>query len=340
MKHYGKTPALLTREIYNNTQIIMGDHQMNKPMNACALCGQCKAICPNGFDMAQVCRSARRNMVSTDKMPNAPHEFALLDMLFSNGEAALCREQPGYGKCRYVFFPGCQAAAVAPGTVRAAYEDLCRRVDGGVALLLGCCGAIADWAGREALHEQTAGLIDERLAALGNPTVIVLCPSCEKELRKHGGTEVIGIWDVLLAIGLPEGGHGLERPAALHDACGARGDRATQKAVREIARRLGCELIETDYTGDEAPCCGYGGLAAYANPEVARKMTEKCLERADTPYISYCMACRDRFAREGRESRHILELVYGTDAGAPPDISGKRYNRLMLKNTLLRELWR
>ena len=68
-------------------------------------------------------------------------------------------------------------------------------------------------------------------------------------------------------------------------------------------------------------------------------MTEKCLERSDAPYISYCMACRDRFARQGRESRHILELVYGTDAGAPPDISEKRYNRLTLKNELLRELW-
>lgn len=66
-------------------------------------------------------------------------------------------------------------------------------------------------------------------------------------------------------------------------------------------------------------------------------MTDKCLARSDAPYISYCMACRDRFARQGRESRHILELVYGIDAGAPPDISEKRYNRLSLKNELLRE---
>ena len=68
-------------------------------------------------------------------------------------------------------------------------------------------------------------------------------------------------------------------------------------------------------------------------------MSEKCLERSDAPYISYCMACRDRFARQGRESRHILELCYGTDAGSPPDISEKRKNRLTLKNELLREIW-
>ncbi len=339
LKHYKKHPGLLAREIYNNTQIIMGDHQLNKPMNACSLCGQCTVVCPNGFDMARVCHLARQNMVSTDKMPLAPHEFALLDMLFSNGEAFLARPQPGFEKCRYVFFPGCQASAIAPETVKAAYLDLCGRLDGGVALMLGCCGAIADWAGRTEMAEQTRELLDRELARLGDPVVIAGCPTCAGELREHGAREVRGIWDLLLELGLPAGAHALERPAALHDSCGARGDARTQESIRELARRLGCELVDTPYSGDRSPCCGYGGLTAYANREVAGEMSEKCLERSDAPYISYCMACRDRFARQGRESRHILELCYGTDAGSPPDISEKRKNRLTLKNELLREIW-
>ncbi|MPN51869.1 hypothetical protein SDC9_199519 [bioreactor metagenome] len=51
------------------------------------------------------------------------------------------------------------------------------------------------------------------------------------------------------------------------------------------------------------------------------------------------MACRDRFLREGHESMHILELVYGPLAKTPPDISEKRRNRLSLKNRLLLEMW-
>ena len=339
LKHYKKHPGLLSKEIYNNTQIIMGDHQLNKPMNACALCGQCTVVCPNNFDMAHVCASARRNMVSTDKMPLAPHEFALMDMLFSNGEAFLARPQPGMETCKYVFFPGCQATAIAPETVRAAYEDLCERLDGGVALMLGCCGAICDWAGRFEMQESTREFLLNELAKLGNPAIIAGCPTCARELRESVGGEIVGIWDVLERIGLPAGAKGLDRPAALHDSCGARGDAHTQQAIRGLAEKLGVQLVETAYSGDRSPCCGYGGLTAYANREVAHEMSEKCLERSDAPYISYCMACRDRFAREGRESRHILELIYGTDAGAPPDISEKRYNRLTLKNDLLRELW-
>ena len=339
LEHYKKYPALLGREIFNNTQIIMGDHQLNKPMNSCSLCGQCTVTCPNGFDMAKVCHMARQNMVSTDKMPLAPHEFALLDMLFSNDEAFLCRPQPGYERCRYVFFPGCQAAAIAPETVKAAYLDLCSRLEGGVALMLGCCGAICDWAGRFEMLETVKEFIDRQLEALGNPIVIAGCPTCRKELSAHAGLRIKGIWDVLCELGLPEGAQGLDRPAALHDSCGARGDQETQSAIRRLAGLLGCQLVETAYSGDRSPCCGYGGLTAYANREVAKEMTEKCLTRSDAPYISYCMACRDRFAREGRESRHILELVYGTDAGSPPDISQKRYNRLTLKNDLLINLW-
>ena len=339
LEHYKKYPGLLAREIYNNTQIIMGDHQLNKPMNACTLCGQCTAVCPNGFDMARVCASARRNMVSTDKMPLAPHEFALMDMLFSNGDAFLSRLQPGKEQCRFVFFPGCQAAAVAPATVRAAYLDLCARLSGGVALMLGCCGAICDWAGRYEMQDSTRAFLLSELSKLGDPVIIAGCPTCRKELNELTGREVKGIWEILDEIGLPDGAKGMDRPAALHDACGARGDARTQETVRRLAEKLGVTLTETPYSGDRAPCCGYGGLTAYANPEVADEITQKALSRSDAPYVSYCMACRDRFARQGRESRHLLELVYGTDAGSPPDISEKRWNRLSLKNELLQELW-
>ena len=336
LQHYNKFPRMLTREIYNNVSIIMGDHMMNKPINACSLCGQCSVLCPNGYDMAEICHMARQNMVFTGKMPLAPHEFALMDMVFSNDEAFLCRNQPGFDTCKYVFFPGCQATAIAPATVRVAYLDLCSRLEGGVALMLGCCGAICDWAGRYEMQEDTVKFLDEKLAQLGNPIIIAGCPTCKKELSRQ---ETIGIWDILETVGLPEKAKRINKPIAIHDACGARGDSETQDAIRRIAKAMGCTVEATEYDRDKSPCCGYGGLTQFTNREVAKKMTDKCLERSDLPYLSYCMACRDRFAREGRESMHLLELVYGTSADHCPDISEKRYNRLGLKNELLKEIW-
>ncbi len=340
LQHYKKFPRMLTREIYNNVSIIMGDHMMNKPINACSLCGQCSVLCPNGYDMAEVCHMARQNMVFTGKMPLAPHEFALMDMVFSNGEAFLCRKQPGFDKCKYVFFPGCQATAIAPATVRAAYLDLCERLEGGVALMLGCCGAICNWAGRYEMYDETVKFLNDKLVELESPTIIAGCPSCMKELKSHDCGNVTGIWTVLENIGLPEKAKRADKPVALHDSCGARGDADTQKSIRRIAETLGCQIQDTEYSGDKSPCCGYGGLTQYTNRQVAKEMTQRCLERSELPYLSYCMACRDRFAREGRESMHLLELVYGSSADNCPDISAKRYNRLSLKNQLLKDLWK
>lgn len=339
LRHYKIYPRLLTREIYNNVSIIMGDHIFNKPINSCALCGQCAVVCPNGYDMAEICRMARQNMVATDKMPLAAHEFALCDLLFSNTEAFLARPQPGFETCRYVFFPGCQAGAAAPETVRRAYADLCARLPGGVALILGCCGAIAQWAGRDALFDDTRKLLQSTLAKLGGPRIIAGCPTCRRTLSGALDTEVIGVWDVLNDIGLPAGAAAAPRAMAMHDACGARGEPETQQAVRRLAEKLGCRIEETPYSGDKTLCCGYGGLVAYANPEVAREMAAQCVSESDAPFLTYCMACRDRLAREGHPSAHILELVYGPPAGAPPDISEKRRNRLKLKNDLLKDLW-
>lgn len=341
LRHYKKNPRILTREIYNNVSIIMGDHVMNKPINACSLCGQCRVVCPNGFDMAEVCHLARQNMVETGKMPLAPHEFALMDMMFSNDEAFLARPQVDFDTCEYVFFPGCQATAIAPATVRAAYYDLCERLNGGVALMLGCCGVIADWAGRTEMFEEAQAFLKEELQKLGNPTIVCACPTCQKTLQTFETVTTVGIWQILEEIGLPVSAtQNTLRKVAVHDSCGARGDANTQETIRHLAEAMHCDIVPTVYDGDAAPCCGYGGLTQYANREVASEMTEMCLSRSDAPYLTYCMACRDRFARQGRESMHILELVYGTSADHCPDISQKRYNRLGLKQQLLSELWK
>ena len=181
------------------------------------------------------------------------------------------------------------------------------------------------------MFEENQALLQEALEKLGNPTIICACPTCQKTLDGMAATKTVGIWQTLEEIGLPENALDAPRVVALHDSCGARGDADTQDAIRRLAEKLHCEITPTVYDGDASPCCGYGGLTQYANREVAHEMAEMCLSRSDAPYLTYCMACRDRLARKGRESMHILELVYGTSADHCPDISQKRYNRLGLK---------
>ena len=341
LAHYRKYPKKYIRAVYNNLSIVMGNHTANGLINACSLCGQCRALCPNGFDMGEVCRLARETMVETKKMPQSVHEFALLDMVFSNSpEYFLSRHQPGCTSSRYVFFPGCQLGASAPENVRAAYEDLTKRLTGGVGLILGCCGAIADWAGRRQFFAQQLAQLAQALEAMGNPVVITACPTCYEVLKTHlSKLEVRGIWQVLDEIGLPPECQPKTRRLAIHDACTTRYDSETQAAVRQLAKQCGCELEELPYHHETTPCCGFGGLTQYADKQVAKEMVQQRITQSPLAYLTYCINCRDRFAAEGKETLHFLELVYGRRQQSVPGISDRRYNRLKLRQELLHDLW-
>ena len=109
--------------------------------------------------------------------------------------------------------------------------------------MLGCCGAICDWAGRYEMYADTIAFLDRQLEALGNPRVIAGCPTCKKNLSKREHLQVQGVWKVLEEIGLPEKAKRLNKPIAVHDACGARGDAETQASIRRIAQSLGCQPL-------------------------------------------------------------------------------------------------
>lgn len=339
LQHYKSDPRKTIREIYNNASIVMGDHHANQMINSCSECGQCAYTCPNGFDLSEICKRARKTMVETGKMPPSTHEFALLDLGFSNREAFLALPQPGFDTCQYAFFPGCQAMAISPAIIELTYRDLCERLEGGVALILGCCGAIADWAGNEAFFDEAVTKIVTAWKALKEPEMIVACPSCMNVFRQYTVMEPTGIWDILNEIGLPHNAGQEAGCFTIHDSCGARGDRQIQNAVRQLIRMAGGEPAEAAYARDESPCCGYGGLTAYANPELGDKMSEFFVLAKSKRYISYCMACKDRFRKAGADSLHILELVYGRDETKPPGLSGRRNNRLQLKAKLLKTVW-
>mgnify|MGYP005765997879 FL=1 len=337
LQGFKRNPRGAIREIYNNLSIVMGNHMANGLINACDECGQCKAACPEGFDYPDVCRIARRTMVETGKMPPSAHEFALLDQEFSNGEAFLARPQPGYETCRYLFFPGCQAAAVSPRTVEITYRRLREELEGGTGLLLGCCGAISRWAAREELLQEALEKIRAAWESMGRPEILCACPTCLKNLRELTSLPARGVWEVLLELGTEPV---TDQRVSIHDACGAREDGEIRAQIRRFAEALGCRVEEMPFAGELSPCCGYGGLVRYANPKMAEKKAAFASGRSEHRILTYCMACRDQFQRAGKDSIHILELACQVEPGPVPDLSLRRANRLKLKEKLQRELWK
>lgn len=344
LKHFKYYPKTYVRQIYNNESIVMGTRQANKMINSCMLCGLCKTVCPEDFDMGEVCLQARRTLVEQGHMPPSAHDFALRDMAFANGErCVIAAHAPGASSSEYVFFPGCQLTASDPDGVERAYADLRARV-GDVGLLLHCCGAPAHWSGREDLVTETTTSIAQKWESLGRPKIIASCPSCLESLRRQiPQAEVASHWSVLRALGLPKGSGSSESPLAINTPCAARHDTIMQEDIRVLLDWLGVDAVEPEMTGETTECCGYGGLLAEANPPLAKKVAQRRAAAADEDFVTYCVMCRDQMARVNKRAVHIYDLLYpgGADpAGRPsPGYSDRRENRIRLRERLLKDLW-
>ena len=339
-------PKKYAREIYNNESIVMGSRQANKLINSCNLCGLCEVVCPEDFAMRDLCLEARRSMVRRGKMPPSAHEFALLDMQFSQSERFhMARCEPEMDKNAFVFFPGCQLSGTRPDQTAWVYAHLQKHLSGGVGLMLGCCGAPAHWAGHENLFNQQVDLFRQDLQKLGEPQVIAACSSCHLMLKENlPETEVLSLWEVLSQTTPPELQFCPETPLAIHDPCTSRGDSKSQSAVRRLLDTLGVPFTELELGRKKTECCGFGGLMQNANPAMAREVVGRRATQSKSDYLAYCAMCRDSLAGVGKRVVHLLDLFFpvkDTDPAMAPRItwSERQENRARLKARFLKEIW-
>ncbi len=340
-------PKKYAREIYNNLSIVIGDHPANKMINSCSLCGLCEQVCPNDFPMQDLCLEARRTMVKNGKMPPSAHEFALLDMAFSLSDRfALARHQPGCQTSDYAFFPGCQLCASAPDQVEDVYAHLRSTLPGGVGLMLGCCGAPAQWAGNKEQYENHAADFKAKWESLGNPRVILACSSCLRMFKENlPMVSAVSLWSVL-----EENGPAIPAPDtastfAVHDPCTTRHEAELQACVRRLLVKAGVSVQEIALGREETECCGFGGLMQNANPKLALEVVQRRAGRDAVDYVAYCAMCRDNLAAAGKRVVHLLDLFFPDSRQTDPALrprpgwTRRQENRARLKAKLMEELW-
>lgn len=372
LKSFGSYPKQYTRRIYNNEAVVMGTRLSNKLINSCMTCGLCATICPEHFDMGQLCLTTRQSMVRKGIMPPSAHEFALRDMAFANGEAcSLTRHEPEHETSSWLFFPGCQLSASSPSNVEQAWQWLRKTLPtlekdkSGVGIMLHCCGAPAHWAGREELFHENLRKVAAAWESLGKPTVVTACPSCAKMFREHlPEIPVQSFWQCMekaSALGICElgGQHNkVLESVALHDPCGTREDDEVRTAVRNILQTLNIKAEEPALSGRTTECCGFGGLSAEANPDLGKAIIKgraDRLSKAAEQGVTYCAMCRDRLAGAGMPTAHLFDILFDTKAientccgqnkdenifgRQAPSYSERRENRVALRDHLVTTMW-
>ncbi len=351
LQKYKKYPKPYIRQVFNNELVMHGAaHSKNKFVNSCSLCGLCQEVCPNDLFMGEVCHSSRQTMVQGNFMPPSAHEFALQDLEFSRSEAfSMVRHAPGFTESAYLYFPSCQLCSSSPAEVIESYNFLRDNLDGGVGLMLACCGAPAYWSGRKELFTEIIDELRQQWRDMGFPQIISACSSCNQMFQEHlPEIPLKSLWQILEK---PKVKNALPttslptKTVAIVDPCAARQDQKTQESVRRAVKERGLTIEELNHSGAMTQCCGYGGLAFNANLELTDEQLRCRVEESDHDYLAYCALCRDQMASAGKPTAHLIELLFGeNDNGDPWQRSWlswyeRRENRIRVKEVLGRHLW-
>ena len=349
LESYSEYPKSYVKNISKSLTVIptMGTRFASRLVNSCSVCGLCKEVCVTKFDMGVACLDARKIMVEQGDMPAAFHDFFLRDMMFANSEQSfLVRQQPGAQACSYLFFPGCQLSASSPGNVEKAYKYLMTMLPGGVGLMLGCCGAPAEWSGRTEVYKEQLQQFQGHWESLGRPKVILSCPTCIKMFKEYlPEVPVQSLWGLIAQVGFSRKDNSAKGLSiAVYDPCSSRYDPESQGSVRKILKELGCDITELPLHGIYAQCCSYGGLIQAVNPELANQITNQRISASHLPYVTYCINCRNDFAAKGKPVWYLLDLLFGevSEAEANQQVHGyteRRNNRITLKTYLLESIW-
>lgn len=334
-------PEIETRTIgARNTMQGLIERQGSRMIFSCSLCGQCGSVCPKGVSLEGLLAECKKMLFDSRKYPEALHDYYMRDMADAMGPSYLARTAPGCETAGYLLFPGCQVTESGAQYVKEAYSYL-RGIRRDTAVMLGCCGVPALWAGDRTLLARTLDRIRNDWSKMGKPIAVTLCATCMKTFKEYlPEMTCISLYEFMAENGAPQTAAAVQSDWAVFDPCASRSFPAMQQAVRKLAQMKGARLTELPDAGETARCCGMGGHIYPANRSLALNMVKHAADLSDKPYIAYCTNCRNLFLSAGKPCKHVLDDVFGLEPLAKLfPVSQLKKNRKALKEDLLKDLW-
>ena len=283
-------------------------------ITSCKLCGLCDEVCPKNIDIGMMAHDFRHIKKKLGQYPLAFNDYYLRDLIDSNIAGTFFGNPSEKQSLEYAFFPGCQIGASDPAYVTESYNYLLDIMPD-TAIMIGCCGAPADWGGEEELRAETAERIRNQWETFGRPKLICACSTCMEQFETFlPEIETISIYQIIAENGLPAGHTALEgKVVSVFDPCTSRNYEEMQKSVKTIVTEAGGKIEELPFAGKTANCCGMGGQTSGSTAALAELMIQNRILMNEHPYINYCSNCRDLFTLWEKQCFHVLDIVFPKD---------------------------
>lgn len=214
-------------------------------------------------------------------------------------------------KTEAAFWPGC-ALMTLDGEILDKTLDVLRRAEPEIRLACGCCGQPTVFLFPEKAEKRKGKLV-KLLKQQGVKRIYTACPNCTLQLRELQDFEIIPIWPILAEHITPSDIMPALGQFIWHDPCPTRKETSQQEAARKLLSVSGCDCCQPEHTGCQTRCCGNFHMLAATDPEKSAKMRASRLSEfpEDKTILSNCEGCLGAFRGEGRDTCHLLELLFG-----------------------------
>lgn len=213
-----------------------------------------------------------------------------------------------------LFWPGCAVLSLGEVITFKTYQ-LLKEKHKDLVYSTFCCGKPSKFV-NESFHEKLKIIIEENLRKNGIVNIYTLCPNCFIELSKFKGVNVVSAWNDINE-NFPENKLNILKREifSIHDPCPIYSDIETKKYIREILNKLGVEVLEFEKTSNTHLCCGNKDMMMELNPKKSKEIFNNLEKKMPSKKIvTYCASCKNTFTKNSVYSKHILELLFQTEA--------------------------
>lgn len=299
---------------------------------SCNECNQCTMVCPKNLDLKVNFRAIKEDyasgndgLVVIDQLkPSDATQIKECDEEYCTKVEAKPKEEimsksNVVKKTKYVFVPGCTVPAYTPSGVESILRHLRDSLGAeNVGAMLQCCGKVTYLMGENQRYEARNKKANDILDEMGAEVIITVCPSCYNDFTASAkGKRVISYWDLMKnLIGVPKESIGIGKDSDvlfnIHDSCLTRDVKSHHESVRWILDELGYKWEDVDRSGSDTRCCGVGGMVCTSSPKLYEKVyNRRAGDFTSEHIVNYCGSCRGTLEAAGKDSLHIIDLIFG-----------------------------
>ncbi len=291
---------------------------------SCFLCGLCETVCPAEISVKKLFALTRERAVNNAELDISEYRYMFPDRRYTT--MSFYRELSGIDykdlsvneRRPVAFLPGCTMLTFAEGLTRSVYRHLLELYPT-LTIVPDCCGLPLFQLGLKERGEKFINTLKAKLNELEISTLVIACPNCYYQLRRHlsdSGIKLVTIYEALAESEVFRAPASDEKPViTIHDSCPDRFEEIYATQARGALVHKGYRLREMKHHRMLSLCCGSGGQVSHFQPELGQEVVEIRMQEAKATtagvLAGYCVGCVLNLAKAPGKMKvtHVLNIL-------------------------------